>query len=88
MDKISSYPSGILEDDARAGSYRAPRVYSPGKARWMAPTWESLGPKSLGPFAPSLGKPNMIGAILYVWAGHYGPISQTWNNSKTAPISE
>ena len=33
MDKISSYPSGLLEADARAGSYRAPRVHSPGKAR-------------------------------------------------------
>ena len=33
MDKISSYPSGLLEADARAESYWAPRVHSPDKAR-------------------------------------------------------
>ena len=33
MDKISSYPLGLLEADVRAGSYRAPSVHLPGKAR-------------------------------------------------------
>ena len=33
MDKISSYPSWLLEADARAESYWAPRVHSPDKAR-------------------------------------------------------
>ena len=64
MDMISSYPSGLLEADARAGSYRAPCAQSPERpSDWRLR--ESHGPKLLGPIAHSLGKPNMIGAILY-----------------------
>ena len=37
MDKISSYPSGLLEADVRAGSYRAPRVHSPERPSELAP---------------------------------------------------
>ena len=33
MDKISSYPLGLLEADAPAESYWAPRVHSLDKAR-------------------------------------------------------
>ena len=34
------------------------------------------------------GQAQVIGAILNVWAGHMAQFLQTWNNSKTVPISE
>ena len=66
MDKISSYPSGLLEADARAKSNWAPRVHSPERPGELAPTERVLWPKILGPIAHSLGKPNVSGAIPYV----------------------
>ena len=56
MDKISSYPSGLLEADARAESYwaRAPNHL---RGPVIGANSNSNGPKLLGPFAHSLGKP-------------------------------
>ena len=59
MDKISSYPSGLLEADARAESYWAPCAQSPERpSDWRLR--ESYGPKLLGPIAHSLGKPSQV----------------------------
>ena len=44
MDKISSYPSGLLEADVRAGSYRAPRVHSPERPSEWRQLENHLGP--------------------------------------------
>ena len=63
---ISSYPSGLLEADARAKSNWAPRVHSPERPGELAPTERVLGLKILGLIAHSLGKPNVSGAISIV----------------------
>ena len=87
MDKISSYPSGLLEADVRAGSYRAPRVHSPERPS----EWRQLE-NHLGP--------SYWARLHYHWASPsdwrhsqcvgrpYGPILQSWNNFQNVPISE
>ena len=69
MDKISSYPSGLLEADARAESHWAPRVHSPerpGEWRLLKSPWAQV----TGPNCTLTGQAQVIGTIPYVWAGH------------------
>ena len=81
MDKISSYSSGLLEADVRAGSYRAPRVHSPGRPSEWRQLENLLGPSYWARLHTHWASPICV-VPFSVWAGHYGPILQTWNNSK------
>ena len=94
MDKISSYPSGLLEADARAESHWAPRVHSPEKPGDLAPTESALGPSYWARFLPHWASPKWLVPFLGV-GRPCGPIQQSWNNSKnyndfriTAPFSQ
>ena len=65
MDKISSYPSGLLEADARAESHWAPRVHSPerpGEWRLLKSPWAQV----TGPNCTLTGQAQVIGTILSV----------------------
>ena len=87
MDKISSYPSGLLEADARAESHWAPRVHSPERPGELAPKripWAQV----TGPYCTLTGQAQCVWrhsqcgpAIMAQFCG-FGTIP------KTAPISE
>ena len=69
MDKISSYPSGLLEADARAESHWVPRVHSPERPGELAPkriSWAHV----TRPNCTITGQAQVIGAIPVHWAGH------------------
>ena len=83
MDKISS---GLLEANVWAESYWA-RAPSHRRSPVIGANSNSNGPKLLGPFAHSLGKPNVSGAIPYV-GRPYGPILAVLEQFQNAPIFE
>ena len=87
MDKISSYPSRLLEADARAESNwaRAPNHWTrPSDWRQLRITWAQV----TGPDCTITGQAQVIGAIPCVWAGHVAHFYRLGLISKTVPFSE
>ena len=59
-----------------------------GKPKYQVLTEQGFGLMLLGPTPLTLEQTKINGANHQLWAGLGGPIMQSWNNSKTAPISE
>ena len=87
MDKILSYPSGLLEADVRAESHWAPCVHSPERPGELAPkriSWAHV----TRPNCTLIGQAQYDRRHSLMWAGHVAQNCSLGTIPKTAPISE
>ena len=87
MDKILSYPSGLLEADVWAESHWAPCVHSPERPGELAPkriSWAHV----TRPNCTLIGQAQYDRRHSLMWAGHVAQNCSLGTIPKTAPISE